>query len=393
MKTKIITRKVLYPLIALSVILSSSCGKAPANQSSVNLQQSIYAPLDEASLNKNLNNNTDEVMTAASVVKAEDLLKKDQEAKDDEKVITQSLFPKAPDYSGPVTLPSGVKKFDLQMKSEPEEIKKIFEPSALCFDENGNMFTIADKLFFSIYSLKKTSKGYHADDAVKMKTMQILKYRLKKKNRFDFEGLEYFNNLFYVSDERDRKVFTVDRQGNLNDLKIDINGYLKANGIRNNEENSGFEGLTIDPKNNLLFLTKERQEEAVLVVDLKTNKVIRHFKVNLPGNVEPALTDASFFDGNLYVLVRSHRQVLKLNPENGEVLSIYDYRHHEENPNYVYRKIPVFGSGNDPQGYGVMEGLAVTKDKIFVATDNNMLPLKKNIFNNHPQLFTFERPE
>src|SRR5205814_274380 len=107
-----------------------------------------------------------------------------------------------------------------------------------------------------------------------------------------------------------------------------------------------------------------------------TKKITRHFKVKLPGNVEPALTDASFFDGYLYVLVRSHRLVLKLNPANGEILSQYDYRKYEEDPKYVYVKIPAIGSGIDPDGYGVMEGLAVTKDSIYLATDNNELPLR-----------------
>jgi hypothetical protein len=40
-----------------------------------------------------------------------------------------------------------------------------------------------------------------------------------------------------------------------------------------------------------------------------------------------------------------------------------------------------------------MEGLAVTKDSFYIATDNNMLPLKRNLLNNKPQLFIFNNPE
>lgn len=310
--------------------------------------------------------------------------------------VSTNLFSKPSTYTGPATYPSNVKQFTLSLKRDPAFMNKIiFEPSALCFDDKGVLYTVADKLHHSLYTvdMSNPSKGYEIKEDIKMSSKQLLKLRLKKKHKFDFEGLEFFKGSFYAADEGDRKVFKIDRSGNLTNLEIDLNGYMKEKGIRNNVTNSGFEGLTIDPDNEIIYLMKERQESMVIAVDMKTNKVINHYKIALPGTVEPTLTDASFYNGHLYILVRSHRLVIKVNPTNGTVLSVYDYRKTEEDPKYVYRKIPNLESGNDPDGYGVMEGLAVTKDGIFVASDNNMLPLKRNLLNNKPQLFIFNNPE
>lgn len=283
----------------------------------------------------------------------------------------------------------------LEMTSGPFFINKLFEPSALSFDSEGRLYTVADKGYYSVFELTKSSKGYNAKTSISMNKSQLLKLRFKKKKKYDFEGLEYNPNdgLFYIADERERKVLTVDRNGNINDWGIDVNAYLKTHKIKNSAENSGLEGLTLDPVGNKLYLIKEMNESAVIVVDLKTKQIERHFKINIPGKVEPSLTDASFFEGHLYVLIRSHRLIVKVDPQTGEILTTYDYRKHEENNKNVYVKIPTIGSGHDADGYGVMEGLAVTKDKFYVATDNNMIPLKTNYLKNSPQLFVFDRPD
>ena len=398
---------------SLSLLLSSIIVFACAKQVNYVPDNQQYAQTTENStLTVNQALYSAENVTKEQLKKAEDLLKQDEAEASEEVnssennlakvenknvVTTQNIITPSKTTLPPVELPSGVKKFDLTMKNNPFPLEKVAEPSALCFDDNGELFTVADKMSYSIYKLSKgTNKNitvYNGIEAVKMNKMQILKSRLKKKNRFDFEGLEYYKGVFYVADERDRKVFTIDKQGNINDLGVDSIGYMKANNIIDNVQNSGIEGLTIDPQNQKMYLMKERQESAILVVDLKTNKVVNHFKLKVPGTVEPAFTDAAFFEGSLYVLVRSHRQILKVNPENGQLLSIYDYRKHEENPEYVYKKIPTLFGEADKDGYGVMEGLAVTKDSFFVATDNNRIPLNKHLFNNKAQLFVFNKPE
>lgn len=408
---KLFSQKNINTVIALFAVLTTvSCGREPMEPIVYNVAQQVpeiqsVTETYAASVNEN---------TAEQILKKEDE-KQIQEEKKQEKLATvenktstpttvtsgnqvtaSSIFKKDPVYSGPASLSPDVKKYTLALKRDPAFINRtLFEPSALCFDDKGALYTVADKLHYSIYKLdlSNPSEGYDANADIKLNTKQMLKLRLKKKNKFDFEGLAFHKGEFYAADERDRNVFKIDREGNMTKLDIDINGYMKSKGIRNDVENSGLEGLTIDSEHEMMYLMKERQESEILAVDMKTNKVVNHFKVALPGNVEPTLTDASFYNGHLYVLLRSHRQVLKMNPENGAILSIYDYRKYEEDPKNVYVKIPTFGSGNDPQGYGVMEGLAVTKDAIYIATDNNMLPLKRNILNNKPQLFIFSNPE
>ena len=409
------SKKTLNLVLALTTLVSvTSCGKdlstnQEVNYNTNNQNNSQYMPgeLSTSVVIPDIQNVSETYAATVTETTAETILKKDEEKqveqdkKAEEKAVIESknntvtTLSKPKPYVGVATLP-GVKKYDLILKKDPVFINKsFFEPSALCFDDKGDLYTVADKLHYSLYKLDLTNsyKGYDATSEIKINKTQMLKLRIKKKNKFDWEGLVFYKGSFYGADERDRKVFKIDRNGSLTDLNIDTNAYMKANGIRNDVENSGLEGLTIDPVNEKMYLMKERQESVVLVVDMKTNKVTNHFKVALPGTVEPTLTDASFYNGFLYVLLRSHRQVLKMDPNNGNILSIYDYRKFEEDQNNVYRKIPTFGSGNDPEGYGVMEGLAVNKDSIYIASDNNMLPLKKNVLNNKPQLFIFSNPE
>lgn len=374
-------RKLLNLLISISILsLSYSCGGTASG---------IY---NYSYIQNNQDYNNLGIPKSPTISSISDLEKENNEKDNDNVLIASSLLFGNNEKE---LLSTSYKNYYLELYQEPFFINKLFEPSALCFDNEGKLYTVADKGYFSIFELEKNSKGYSAKDVININKNQLLKLRFKKRHKFDFEGLEYNpnNNLFYLADERDRKVFTVDRQGNINDLGIDVNSYLKANNIKNSDSNSGLEGLTIDFKNNKMFLLKEMNESLVIVVDLNNNKIIKHFKVSLPGRVEPTLTDASFFDSFLYVLIRSHRLIAKVNPETGEVLATYDYRKHEENNKNVYIKIPAIGPNHDKDGFGVMEGLAVTKDYFYIVTDNNMIPLKSNILKNNPQLFILNRPD
>lgn len=384
--------KFILATITISTILTSCARKLDYTDAYYANYTGTYTPVQTIQPTV-INNAQKEGLSVDQVKQAEELIKKDNEDAKSENDETYTPTPTTKPSVEPVILSSGVKKFDLRAKSKPFLIDKLFEPSALCTDDKGNIYTVSDKLSTGIYRIWQNGDKYQANEDINTNNTQILKLRLKKKNRFDFEGLEYFNGLFYVADERDRKVFTIDKSGNIKDLEIDINGYMNSNNIGNKESNSGLEGLTIDPNKKKMYLMKERQESAILVVDMNTNKIEKHFRISIPGNVEPALTDASFYNGFLYVLVRSHRQILKVNPENGEVISIYDYRKYEEDPQYVYRKIPQWFGSADEDGYGVMEGLLVTKDSFYVASDNNMIPSQSGLFQNKPIMFVFDKPE
>lgn len=384
--------KFILATITISTILTSCARKLDYTDAYYANYTGTYTPVQTIQPTV-INNAQKEGLSVDQVKQAEELIKKDNEDAKSENDETYTPTPTTKPSVEPVILSSGVKKFDLRAKSKPFLIDKLFEPSALCTDDKGNIYTVSDKLSTGIYRIWQNGDKYQANEDINTNNTQILKLRLKKKNRFDFEGLEYFNGLFYVADERDRKVFTIDKSGNIKDLEIDINGYMNSNNIGNKESNSGLEGLTIDPNKKKMYLMKERQESAILVVDMNTNKIEKHFRISIPGNVEPALTDASFYNGFLYVLVRSHRQILKVNPENGEVISIYDYRKYEEDPEYVYRKVPQWFGSADEDGYGVMEGLLVTKDSFYVASDNNMIPSQSGLFQNKPIMFVFDKPE
>src|SRR5213595_451128 len=84
----------------------------------------------------------------------------------------------------------------------------------------------------------------------------------------------------------------------------------------------------------------------------------------------------------LYVLCRQHRVILEVDPVSHQVLGEFDYGDVEADLGYETR-YPV----------GIMEGLAVTRDAFWLATDNNGLPRVKDPNDLRPTLLKLDRPD
>jgi hypothetical protein len=95
-------------------------------------------------------------------------------------------------------------------------------------------------------------------------------------------------------------------------------------------------------------------------------------------------SDLSWFENALFVLLRESRCVLKVDPTNYAVLAEYDFREVERHPEAAYyTRYPT----------GVMEGLAVDRDAIWLVTDNNGLGRIRAPRDPRPTLFKCLRPD
>ena len=82
------------------------------------------------------------------------------------------------------------------------------------------------------------------------------------------------------------------------------------------------------------------------------------------------------------MLCRQHRVILKVDPRTHHVLEEFDFRDIEESLGYR-TGLPV----------GIMEGLAVSKDDLWIATDNNGDPRGRTGNDIRPTLVRCKRPD
>ena len=93
-------------------------------------------------------------------------------------------------------------------------------------------------------------------------------------------------------------------------------------------------------------------------------------------------SDLYWFGDQLWVLCRQHRVVLKVDPQKERVLAEFDYGDLEESLGYRIG-LPV----------GIMEGLAISEDSIWLVTDNNGDPRGRQGNDIRPTLVRCARPD
>jgi hypothetical protein len=152
---------------------------------------------------------------------------------------------------------------------------------------------------------------------------------------------------------------------------------------RREDPNASLEGVAVG--GGYLFVAKERSPARVFVFDAATYRFLDAFVVRpVGGALVVHYSDLCWFDDRLYVLLRHQRSVLAVNPTTRQVLAEYDYRALEQEPGFAYRR---------EHGTGVMEGLAVDREFIWLVTDNNGLARKADSTDIRPTLFRCRRPD
>ena len=185
-----------------------------------------------------------------------------------------------------------------------------------------------------------------------------------KRRYFDSEGIAMdAQGRIYLCEEGDRWIIRCDPATGVSErLAIDwapVSQFFDAT-----DRNASFEGIAVG--DGRLYVANERTRPMIIVVDLATLKVVEQFAVwpqvgSLMGFLHYA--DLAWFEGRLWVLCRHHRAVLEVDPKSKKVLAEFHYQQLEDDLDYD-KELPT----------GIMEGLAVTADAIWLLTDNNGLP-------------------
>jgi hypothetical protein len=199
---------------------------------------------------------------------------------------------------------------------------------------------------------------------------------------FDCEGIARdAQGRFYICEERRRWIFRCDpKTGRTERLTIDwgpVKDYFSPI-----ESNASFEGIAIG--NGTLYVANERSSAVIIEVDLASLKVKGHFVAQPTKSSFFGLhySDLCWFEDRLWVLCRQHRVILKVDPRTRYVLDEFDYADIEESLGYRIG-LPV----------GIMEGLAVSKDHIWIVTDNNGDPRGRTGNDTRPTLVRCRRPD
>jgi len=263
---------------------------------------------------------------------------------------------------------------------------KPFEASGLLWTHDGQLLTV-DNSAVGLYRIQ-FCKGWHSLDLELLPGLftqpQLASFQNQRIGPYDCEGIaEDAEGRIYVCEEGNRWILRADLKAKtLERLKIDWEPVRKY--FHTIDRNASFEGIAIGGGH--LYVANERARGRIIVVDLKSWKVMDDFMVQPRGSKarDVDYSDLSWFDGALWVLLRESRCVLQVDPATHRVLAEYDFRGVEDDPEYIYSKrFPT----------GVMEGLAVDRDSIWLVTDNNNMGRVRFPRDARPTLFRCLRPD
>ncbi len=260
-----------------------------------------------------------------------------------------------------------------------------FDASALLELPEGDLLTLSDR-GATIYRIV-FRPGTNAADLVVVPdcftTAQLAPFAAEKFERYDCEGIGRDEaGRLYVCEEANRWVLRWDpRTKNVERLNID---WSPVRRFFSTDRNASFEGVAAG--GGKLYVANERSVGRIIVVDLSSLRVVDDFTVSRAGSSarDVHYTDLCLFEGSLYALLRESGVVLRIDPATHKVLTEYDYNELEHSPEYDYRRI---------YPTGTMEGLAVDRDFIWLATDNNGQGRVRYPRDIRPTLFKCPRPD
>lgn len=261
-----------------------------------------------------------------------------------------------------------------------------FDASGLLLTPNFGLLTINDR-GPSLYRVQFKERGTGAN-LIQLTnaftSAQLNRVGVAPAAYLDCEGIAQDEaGRIYVSEEGNRWILRWDpRQNSVERLNIDWSPVKKYFG---RDRNASFEGIAVG--RGKLYVANERSLGRIIVVDLASLKVIDDF-VAYPQGVEGwdvHYSDLCFYDGALFILLRESRLVLEVDPTSHRVRAEFNFRELENDKEAAYRtRYPLVG---------VMEGLAVDSEFIWLATDNNGLSRVRYPGDIRPTLFKCRRPD
>jgi Esterase-like activity of phytase len=258
-----------------------------------------------------------------------------------------------------------------------------FDASALLLRPDGSLLTVNDR-GPEVYRIEFRPDSSEADLVALTNLFtreKLAKFPAKNPGRYDCEGLAQDNRgRIYLCEEDNRWILRCDpRDGKVERLPIDWSSVREF--FSTVDGNASFEGVAVGQ--GVLYAANERSAPILITAQLERLRVAGHFvaqpkKGSFFGT---HYSDLCWFDGHLWILCRQHRVVLELDPAGLQVVAEYDYEAAEDALGYR-KNFPV----------GIMEGLAVDRDSIWLVTDNNGLERRSAPGDIRPTLLRCARP-
>lgn len=259
-----------------------------------------------------------------------------------------------------------------------------FDASALLLRPDGSLLTVNDR-GPEVYRIEFRPGGSEAD-LVAMPNLftreKLAKFPAKHPGRYDCEGLAQDDRgRIYMCEEDNRWILRCDpRDGKVERLVIDWSPVREF--FSTVDANASFEGVAVGQ--GVLYVANERSAPLLITAQWERQQVTGHFvaqpkKGSFFGT---HYSDLSWFGGHLWILCRQHRVVLEMDPAGLQVVAEYDYEAAEDALGYR-KNFPV----------GIMEGLAVDRDSIWLVTDNNGLERRSAPGDIRPTLIRCPRPQ
>jgi hypothetical protein len=260
------------------------------------------------------------------------------------------------------------------------DTKERFDASALTFYK-GKLLTINDR-HGAVYEITPAANSVARLRRTDWFPSRELAKAARRSPRYDCEGLaaDASGNLF-LSEESQRVIFKSSPQGKVDALNID---WAPVRQYFGPDLNASFEGIAMS--GDRLYVANERSAPRIIVVDLRSFKVVDSFFVDSDGFAfgGPHYTDLSFADSHLFILNRNHRCIFEIEPETKRVLAEYSYAQMELDKQVAYyTDYPT----------GTMEGLAIDEEYFWMITDNNGKGRIADPADSRPTLFRCKRPK
>jgi len=260
-----------------------------------------------------------------------------------------------------------------------------FDASGLLLLPDGALLTVNDRAT-GLFRLEFPG-GSNRVNAVAVPdcftAAQLAPFAGGKRGRWDCEGIARDDQgRLYLCEEGNRWIIRWNPKTRIVErLEID---WSPVERFFDSDPNASFEGIAIG--GGKLYVANERQRGQIIVVDLATLKVERHFQVSYSTSRarDTHYSDLSWHGGALWVLLRESSAVLKVDPVVEKVLAEFTFHEMERRKDVIY---------NSRYPTSTMEGLAVDDEFIWLITDNNgegrwIAPDDKR-----PTLFKCKRPD
>lgn len=263
---------------------------------------------------------------------------------------------------------------------------KRMDASALLRLPDGGFLTVNDQ-GMALYRLR-FKDGTNAVDLEPLEGCltreQLAPYAAQKIQRYDMEGLARDDQgRIYISEEANRWILRWD-PGTKKMERLEIDWAPVKKWFAAADLNASFEGVAVG--GDRLYVANERQFGRLIVVDLKTLKVVDDFMVAPAGSESDDVhyTDLCWADGSLWVLLRDVRKLLRVDVATKRVVEEFDFTAMERAKEHAYGVL--FAPG-------FMEGLAVDDDFIWLLSDNNGIQRSADRSDIRPTLFRCPRPD